>query len=133
MKRKPIYILGILSALTKVLARNDAGNDIRRECGVTPRQWDRFLDDYEKESIPTVNVIELVNGNFHSIRSFFDSPEGNHAAEALFKRLHLEHNDPDRTTGVERPTEEDFRSMLDDGIYTDECGYELILSHSTLV
>ena len=130
MKRKPIDILGILAGLTNLLARNDVGNDIRREIEVTPKQWDRFLDDYEKESIPTVNVIELVNGNYHSVRSFFDTPEGNRSAEAFFKRLHKEHNDPDGTTGVEPPSDQDFQNMLDDGIYNDECGYELVITHS---
>ena len=128
-KRKPLDFTGILAALTQVLARNDVGNDLRREIDVTPRQWDRFLD-YEKESIQTVSIIEVVNGNFHSCRSFLDTPQGNHAAEALFKRLHKEHNDPDGTTGIADPTDEDFQLMLDDGIYDDECGYNLVITHS---
>jgi len=82
------------------------------------------------KSIPTVNVIELVNERYHSVRSFHDDPEGNKAAEELFKRLHKEHNDPDGTTGVSEPSEEDFAAMIEDGTYDDECGYQLVITHS---
>jgi len=81
--------------------------------------------------IATVNVVETVDGKINSIRSFPESPEGNKAAERLFRRLHKEHNDPDGTTGVERPTRAEFRAMLDDGIYDDECGYNLMIAHSS--
>lgn len=81
--------------------------------------------------VATVNVVETLDGKIASIRSFTESPEGNKAAEDLFRHLHKEHNDPDGTTDVARPTREDFRAMLDDGIYDDDCGYNLIVTHSS--
>lgn len=82
------------------------------------------------KSIPTVCVIEIVNDRYHSCRSFHNNPEGNAAAEELFKRLYKEHNDPDGTTGFVQPTDEDFAAMIEDGVYDDECGYQLVITHS---
>lgn len=83
-----------------------------------------------KIKLNTVNIIELVNGNLNSIHSFTDNEKGNKAAERLFRRLVREHNDPEGTTGVKPFSRADMDCFLDDGIYNDECGYELIISHS---
>jgi len=80
--------------------------------------------------VATVNVVELVDGKIISLCSFAESPDGNKAAERLFRRLHKEHNDPDGTTGVDRPTREDFAAWIEDGIYDDDCGYNLVITHS---
>jgi hypothetical protein len=80
--------------------------------------------------LATVNVIELLNDSLQNVYSFPDTPEGNAEAEAQFKACHLQHNDPDGTTGVDRPDDDEWNMMLSDGIYDDECGYKLIITHS---
>lgn len=128
-KQKPIPFVHILSGLTALLARNDVGNDIRKEIDVTQKEWNRFLDDYDKEPLPTVNVIELIDTEVHSVRSFLANPNGTAAAHALFKELYIEHNDPDGTTGEEKPTDEEFVELIKDG-YDDSFGYQLLVKDS---
>jgi len=127
--KKPLDFLGIFASLTTLLARNDVGNDIRREIDVHPKHWDRFLEF--KECVPTVNLIESVDNKVIGVTSFLDNPEGNRAAEAKFQELYKEHNDPDGTTGFVQPTDEDFAAMIEDGVYDDDCGYRLTITHST--
>jgi hypothetical protein len=74
----------------------------------------------------TVNVIETVDGVPQSLRSFIDNPEGNARAEKLFKRLVKEHN----KEGGPKFSDEDFTDMMDDGVYDDDCGYCLFITHS---
>ena len=50
--------------------------------------------------------------------------KGNKKAESLFAHLVNENADP-------KPTQEDMENYLDNGIYSDENGYELYLTHST--
>jgi len=80
---------------------------------------------------PTVNVITILNTTLQSITSFPDTPEGNREAEDFFKECYKEHNDPEGTTGVLQMMESEFICMLDDGVYDDGVGFQLILSHST--
>ena len=128
-KRKSLDFVGILSNLTKTLARNDVGDDLRHAICATPREWDRFLD-FQMESIRTVNVIETVNNKVIGVTSFLDSIKGDKAAEARFKVLHKEHNDPEGTTDVPATTDEEYAAMIKDGVYDDECGYRLTITHS---
>jgi hypothetical protein len=74
----------------------------------------------------TVNVIETVDGVPQSLRSFSDNKEGNRRAEKRFKSLVREHNAMDGP----KFSDEDFDDMLDDGVYDDDCGYCLFLTHS---
>lgn len=76
----------------------------------------------------TVNVIEICNDEFQSIRSFSDSKEGNKRAEKLFKRLVREHNP--KSQGAIQHSDEDLDAMIDDGVYDDDCGYQLLITHS---
>ena len=70
--------------------------------------------------IHTVNVVELYSNSIVSCHSFKDTPKGNKAAERLFREFHKEHNDPDGTTGILRPTRAEFDAMLENGIYNDD-------------
>jgi len=71
----------------------------------------------------TVNVIEY-NETPISLRAFPDTKAGNDKAEDLFAHLVNENADP-------KPTQEDMEMYLENGIYSDENGYELYLTHST--
>ncbi len=83
-----------------------------------------------KIKLHTVNVIESVDGNILSVRSFSDAAnvrsKSNKRAERLFVKLVKEHN---KMKGP-KFSKEDFEAMLDDGVYDDECGYQLFLVHS---
>ena len=125
MKRKPLNVISILHGLVKLLARNEVGNEIRRELCIHPRTWNRFLDDYDKEAIPTVNVIETVDGRVIGMKSFMDSPAGNYSAEVHFKHLMQEH-----VKGVIVWAQDVLDATVEDGIYDDECGYQLVITHS---
>lgn len=86
--------------------------------------------------IRTINVIELVGGKIFGLTSFPDNQEGNQAAETLFKELYIAYNDPDGTTGVPKPTDEEFDAMLEDGIWEDDQrligeSYAISIVHST--
>jgi hypothetical protein len=80
--------------------------------------------------LATVNIIELLTDSLQNVYSFPDTPEGNAEAEVQFKACHLQHNDPDGTTGVACPDDEEWKYMLDDGTYDDDCGYKLLITHS---
>ena len=92
----------------------------------------KYLQANRKPAVKvhTVNVIEIVNEQLNSVRSFVDNPAGNKRAERMFRRLYREHNDPDGTTGEPRPTNADIDPYIEDGVYDDECGYQLVLAHS---
>ncbi len=76
----------------------------------------------------TVNVIESVDAVLLGVRAFTDNKEGNALAEKLFVRLVKEHN----KSGGPEFSKEDFTAMLDDGVYDDELGYQLFITHSIL-
>lgn len=81
------------------------------------------------KKLATVNIIELKQGVLHSIRSFNDTVEGNKQAEKVFASLIRDRNDPEGTTG-EKVTDEDIECFLDNGIYDEQEGYEVMISHS---
>ncbi len=64
-----------------------------------------------------------------SIRSFKDNPKGNDQAEQTFAALIRDRNDPDGTTGW-KITDEDMQSSLDNGIYDEQDGYQVMIAHS---
>lgn len=70
----------------------------------------------------TVNVVEITNGDVQSVRSFTDNKDGNKRAEKLFGRIVAEHYGP-----VDK---EDLDNMLSDGIFDDDNGYQVLLTHS---
>lgn len=72
--------------------------------------------------LSTVNVIEMTNGNFQSIRSFADNAEGNKRAEKLFKRC-MKENDSNLSS-------EFMDECIEEGFYDDDNGYNLYLTHS---
>jgi hypothetical protein len=76
----------------------------------------------------TVNVLEFCNNQFQQSFSFVDNPEGNKMAERKFARLVREHN-PKAEDAIQY-THEDIDAMLDDGVYDDECGYQVLITHS---
>lgn len=80
----------------------------------------------------TVNVIEITNGEFQSLRAFADNPKGNKRAEKLFRKLieEYEKGEAEGNKDFAPSDEEDFQNYLDDGIYDVFPGYTLILSHS---
>jgi len=98
--------------------------------GITEKQFEEFIDNVGSAQCRTVNVIELVKTSLNNVYSFPDTPKGNELAEAKFKECYREHNDPEGTTGQIEPTDEDWEAVLEDGIYDDDCGYQLIISHS---
>lgn len=69
-----------------------------------------FESDY-KNQLATVNVVELVDEDVISIRSFPDNELGNSNAEDLFKKLVLE-DDEDALI-------EDIESAIEDGTWTN--------------
>lgn len=75
----------------------------------------------------TVNVIETIDGVPQSLRAFADNKAGNKLAEECFKSLVEEHN---KDNGPKFDAE-DFEDMFSDGVYDDDCGYVLFLTHST--
>ncbi len=80
-----------------------------------------------KIKLHTVNVVEVVNDAPFSLRAFADNPKGNHRAEKMFAGLVMEHNADDGVI----PSSDDLDKMIEDGVYDDECGYQLFLIHST--
>lgn len=76
----------------------------------------------------TVNVLEFCNNEFMQSFSFTDNSEGNKRADKKFARLVREHNP--KSQGAIQYTDEDIDEMLDDGVYDDECGYQLLITHS---
>lgn len=74
----------------------------------------------------TVNVIEIINEDVQRLTAFPESPEGNKAAEELFKTLVKEH-----TADVQLWDDDDLQPLLEEGLYDDGQGYELNLVHST--
>jgi hypothetical protein len=81
--------------------------------------------------LATVNVIELEQGTLQSIRSFNDDVKGNKQAEKTYIAMIKSNLANSQGSGEgDRFTKEDIECFLDDGIYNDEAGYELMLSHS---
>lgn len=81
--------------------------------------------------IETTNVIEILDGKILQIFSFV----GNNAkAEAyeVFRRLVLEHNDPENNPpkNVLNITEDVLAKYFADGLYDDECGYTIWCGNS---
>ena len=77
-----------------------------------------------KIKLHTVNVIEVCNGVVDSIRSFTETPKGNKRAEKAFVRMVKERN------RLEVHSADDLDNMLSDGVFDDERGYQLFLTHS---
>lgn len=77
-----------------------------------------------KIKLHTVNVIEVRNGVVDSIRSFVESRKGNMRAEAEFLRQVRARPDG----ALYDPDELD--NMLSDGVFDDEQGHQLFLTHS---
>lgn len=76
----------------------------------------------------TVNVLEFCNNEFQQSFSFADTREGNKRAEKKFARLVREHN-PKKQDAIQYDAE-DIEKMLDDGVYDDEVGYQVLITHS---
>jgi len=72
----------------------------------------------------TVNVIEIIDNDLQSIRSFADTPEGNKRAEKLFLRCVKENS----TFGNALP-KDTATDLLDDGVFTDDT-YTVLITHS---
>jgi len=69
-----------------------------------------FEESDYKNQLATVNVVEVVDGDIVSIRSFPDNSLGNSNAEDLFKKLILEDD--------EEALEEDIASAIEDGVWS---------------
>ncbi len=83
------------------------------------------------KKLATVNIIELKQGVLHSIRSFTDNAEGNEQAEKTFKALVNKHHADEQGSGNGDPiTDDDMQCFLDNGIYDEQDGYELMIAHS---
>ncbi len=123
MKRKPLNVVSILHGLTTVFARNDVGDDIRRELDIHPKIWNRFLDDYDKEPIQTVTIVEIFNGKVEAT-SFMNSFAGKYAAERLFRKLVKKYS-----RGYEW-SEAAIQGFIDMGVFSDESGCEVLITHS---
>jgi len=77
--------------------------------------------------LKAINVIEILDDHSPECRTFTRNKEGWKQAERYFRKLHKEHNDPDGTTGYERPTKKEFKHMILDGVYDDDCGYKIYI------
>lgn len=71
----------------------------------------------------TVNVIEMVWDSIQSLHAFPDDHKGNVDAEKLFVELIKEHESND-------VTEKNIAIYLEEGVFDDDCGYQLMLVHS---
>lgn len=75
----------------------------------------------------TVNVLEFANNEFQQAFSFADNPEGNKRAERKFKRLVREHEKDVHNVEWEK---EDIDNMVEEGVFDDQSGYQVLLTHS---
>ncbi len=71
----------------------------------------------------TVNVIEMVHDDIINIQSFTDDEEGNRQAEKLFELLVKKHESND-------VTESNMDVYLEEGVFDDDCGYQIVIVHS---
>lgn len=125
----------ILHSLLRNIGRTDDEfqRELRACVGVTKRAFDRFLDKAEfvsvarDQTVSTVNVIEMNHGEFQTIRSFPETPEGNKAAENFFQCKLAVH---EKDNKLQPSDEEDVQSYIEDGMYEDCGGYQLFLTHS---
>lgn len=76
--------------------------------------------------LATVSVIEMTDLDVQGVRSFVDNPEGNRRAEKRFVQLVKEH---EGKTGNQW-SKEDLDDFIENGVYDDGCGYQLLLVHS---
>ena len=130
-KKTKLDYLEITQNLLKNIARNDELFDSLRKCiGLTKKQFEEYIDKADSGQCRTVNVIEILQGNFIEVTSFPDTPKGNELAEEKFRECISDRNDPDRTTDVEPLSKEDMDYHLENSNYNDDCGYELIITHS---
>lgn len=84
------------------------------------------FDEVESPRLSTVNVIEVINEDVQRLTALPESPEGNKAAEDLFKTLIKEH-----TANVTLWDDEDLQPFIEEGLYDDGQGYQVLLVHST--
>lgn len=74
--------------------------------------------------IETTNVIEILDGKILQIFSFVGKDARAEAYE-VFRRLVLEHNDPENN-----PPKDVLAKSFADGLYDDECGYTIWCGYS---
>ena len=125
----------ILHSLLRSIARTDDEfqRQLRACVGVSKRAFDSFLDKAEfvsvakDQTLNTVNVVEMNNGEFQMVRSFPETEEGNKAAEAFFRRKLEAH---EKENKLQPSDEEDFQAYIEDGLYEDCGGWQLFLTHS---
>lgn len=72
----------------------------------------------------TVNVIEITNGEFQSIRSFADNHRGNQMAKQVFKRC-IKKN----ALGFHLNST-DLQAAAEDGFWQDDNDHRVFLTHS---
>lgn len=84
--------------------------------------------------LEAVTVIEKLNGDVQSMRAFTNDQEGNKEAEKTFIRLMIEYENPE-ADNVEVADSDIWNSKyschLEDGIYSDDNGYEIVIYHTT--
>lgn len=76
----------------------------------------------------TVNVLEFTNNEFQQAQSFADTREGNKRAEKLFRRMVLEQFKGN--ADLVPPDAEDMDAFLDNGIFDEVQGYQVLITHS---
>jgi hypothetical protein len=81
-----------------------------------------------------ITLVESVDEKVLSCHSYSFKNDSGGIGKAFrtFKRLHKEHNDPDGTTEYVRPSNKEFLSMFNEGLYDDDCGYRITVVHGTL-
>ena len=84
----------------------------------------KVLDETTKKSIPTVNVIETVDGQIFGHRSFHDDEEGNRLAERLFHAVMIENG-----LNAYGDADQRFAQAVEDGYWEDD-NYKVVISHS---
>lgn len=123
MKRKTLDFVYILESVVRLFTRNEVGDDVRKEIGLHPKLWERFLN--LNEPVFTVNVIETVDGRIIGMKSWLETHDGNESAEAHFKWVMKEH-----TKGVHEWDDDVLAATVEDGTYDDDMGYRLVITHS---
>ena len=73
--------------------------------------------------INTVNIIELDHKEVTGIRSFSNDTAGNKQAESFFQKRIKEHEG-------NNVSEMDLGIYLEEGIFDDDCGYQVMIKPS---
>ncbi len=73
--------------------------------------------------LDTVNVVETINNDVISVRSFKDNHEGHIDAEIVFEKIINKH-------GMNKIPESEMDEYIRESMYDDNFGYRVVIIHS---